>query len=86
MMPQLVTVRVRRPDRRTIRVWIPVLPAVLVLSPILVLTVIGVIVACGMYKVSAVRALSTGWRIFWALPGTRFDVEEGRMALFVAIR
>ncbi len=86
MMPQLVTVRVRRPGRRTIRVWIPVLPIVLVLSPILVLVAVGVVVACLMYQVSAVRAFGTGWRIFWALPGTRFDVEQGGMALLVSIR
>lgn len=86
MMPQLVTVRVKRPDHRTIRLWIPVLPVVLVLSPLLVLAVVGIIVACRMYQVSAGRALSTGWRIAWALPGTRFDIEEGGMALLISIR
>jgi len=86
MMPQLVTLRVARPDRRTIRVWVPVLPVVLVLSPILVLAVLGVVVACHLYHVSAVRALGAGWRFVSALPGTRFDVEDGYMAVLVTIR
>jgi hypothetical protein len=70
-MPQLLTVRVKRPDRRSIRIWVPVLPVVLVFSP---------------YRVSVVRALGTGWRIVSALPGTRFDIEQGRTAVLVTIR
>ncbi|MEU6721495.1 hypothetical protein ABZ897_59495 [Nonomuraea sp. NPDC046802] len=86
MMPQLVTVRVKRPDRRPIRVWVPVLPVVLVLSPIVVLAVLGAVVACLIYRLSVVRALGTGWRIVWALPGTRLDMEFSRTAVLVAIR
>ena len=33
-MPQLLTVRVKRPDGRPIRIWVPVLPVVLVFSPV----------------------------------------------------
>ncbi|MEV4019371.1 hypothetical protein AB0J35_53695 [Nonomuraea angiospora] len=86
MMPQLVTVGVKRPDRRRIRIWVPVLPAVLVLSPLVVLAVLGAVVACRIYRLSVVRALGTGWRIVCALPGTRFDVEYSRTAVLVAIR
>ena len=32
-MPQSVTVLVKRPDGRPVRVWIPVLPVVLVFAP-----------------------------------------------------
>jgi hypothetical protein len=86
MIPQLVTVRVRRPDRRTIRVWVPVLPVALVFSPVLVLVVLGVVVACRMYRISAARALATGWRIVRALPGARFDLEHGGTAVLVSVR
>ena len=37
MMPQLLSVRVRRPGRRPIWIPLPVLPTLLVLSPILLL-------------------------------------------------
>ncbi|HEX5121222.1 MAG TPA: hypothetical protein VFW65_39060 [Pseudonocardiaceae bacterium] len=81
-----MTVRVTRPDHRTIRIWVPVLPLVLLFSPIVVLAVLGAVVACLMYHISAVRALGTGWRIVCAMPGTRVDLEEGRTAVLVAIR
>ncbi|MEU6787787.1 hypothetical protein ABZ912_52085 [Nonomuraea angiospora] len=86
MMPQLLTVRVKHQDHRPIRVWVPVLPAVLVLSPLVALAVLAVTVACLVYDLSVVRALSTGWRIFSALPGTIFDIEFDRTAVLVAIR
>jgi hypothetical protein len=85
-MPQVVTVRVERPDGRPIRIWIPVLPVVLVLSPVVALAVLGVAVACLVYRVSVVRALGAGWRVVSALPGTRVDIEQDRTAVLVAIR
>jgi len=86
MMPQLLTVRVKRPHGRPIRVWVPVLPVVLVFAPIVVLAVLMTVVACLVYRVSSVRALSTCWGIVSALPGARFDIEQGRTAVLVTIR
>ena len=85
-MPQLLTVRVKRPDGRPIRIWVPVLPVVLVFLPVVVLAVLVAAVACLVYRVSVVRALGTGWRIVSALPGTRVDIEQGRTAVLVTIR
>jgi hypothetical protein len=86
MMPQLLTMRVDRPKGRPIRIWIPVLPVVLVLSPLLVLTAVAAAAACLLFGVSVTRAFGAGWRLFCALPGTRFDVREGRAAVLVSIR
>jgi hypothetical protein len=85
-MPQLLTVRVKRPDGRPIRIWVPVLPAVLVLSPVVVLAVLAAAVACLVYRANVARALGAGWRVVSALPGTRVDVEQGRTAVLVTIR
>ncbi len=85
-MPQLLTVRVKRPDGRPIRIWVPVLPVMLVFSPVVVLAVLVAAVACLMYRVSVVRAFGTSWRIVSALPGTRVDFEQGRTAVLVTIR
>ncbi len=85
-MPQLMTVRIKRPNRRRIRIWVPVLPVALVLSPVVVLAALAAAVACLIYRVDAVRALGTGWRIVSALPGTRIDIEHDRTAVLVAIR
>ena len=86
MMPQLLTVRVKRPAGRPIRVWVPVLPVVLVFAPFVVLAVLVAVVACVAYRVSVRRALGSGWRLVSALPGTRFDIEQGRTAVLVTIR
>ena len=85
-MPQLVTVKVDRPDRRPIRVWVPVLPVALVLFPVVVLVVLAAIVACVVFRIGVVRALGAAWRVITALPGARFDIEQGRTAVLVAIR
>ena len=86
MMPQLLTVRVKRPSGRPFRIWVPVLPVALVFAPIVVLAVLVAVVACLVYHVNSVRALGTGWRLVSALPGTRFDIEQGRTVVLVAIR
>jgi hypothetical protein len=57
-----------------------------VLSPVLVVAVLAAAVACLVYRVRVPRALSAGWRIVSALPGTRVDVEQGRTAVLVTIR
>jgi hypothetical protein len=85
-MPQLVTVRVTRPDRRPIRIWVPVLPVVLVFSPVVVLAVLAGVVACLVFRVSVAPALRAGWGVVSALPGIRVDIEEGSTAVLVTIR
>jgi hypothetical protein len=86
MMPQLLTVRVNRAEGRPSWLLVPVLPAVLVLSPVVILAALAAAVGCLVYRVSVVQAFGTGWRLFCALPGTRFDVREGHTALLVSIR
>ncbi|HEX6339779.1 hypothetical protein [Umezawaea sp.] len=83
MLPQLVTVRVRRPRGRTIRVWVPLLPFVLPLLPVVAL---AAVVACLLHHVSVPRALVRGWRFVSALPGTRFDIEQGGTAVLITIK
>lgn len=86
MMPQLVTVRVTRQDRRPIRIWVPVLPLVLLFSPIVLLAVLGAAVACQIYRIDVIPALGAGWRIVSALPGTRLGFEESGTNVLVTIR
>jgi hypothetical protein len=86
MMPQLLTVRVSRSQGRPIRIWVPVLPVVLLLSPLLVAAALAAAVACLVYRVRMVRAFGAGWRLLCALPGTRVDIREGRTGVLVSIR
>jgi hypothetical protein len=86
MMPLLVTVKVKRRNGYPIRIWVPVLPVLLILSPLIVVAAGVAAIACLVYRISLIRAFGTGWRILSALPGTRFDVEQGRTGVLVSIR
>ncbi|MEV0272098.1 hypothetical protein AB0H43_25245 [Hamadaea sp. NPDC050747] len=81
-----MTVKTVRLNRRPIRIWIPVLPVLLVLSPAIVLAVGVAAVACLVYRINLLRALGSGWRIVSALPGTRLGIEHGRTEVLVTIR
>ena len=86
MMPQLVTVKVQRRTGHPIRIWVPVLPVLLILSPLIVVAAGVAAAACLVYRISLTRAFGTGWQILSALPGTRVGLEQGRLALLVSIR
>ena len=84
-MPQLLTVQVRPQHHRRIRIWLPVLPVLLVVSPLLILAAAVAAVACLIYRISVSQAFGSAWRILSALPGTRLDIEHGRTAVLVTI-
>ncbi|WP_433063352.1 hypothetical protein [Dactylosporangium sp. CS-033363] len=86
MIPQLVTLRYRRSDRRWRRFFIPVLPLALLLSPLLILAVAGGVIACLIFKIDAPAALRGAGRVLWALPGSRFDLDDGRIGFEVHVR
>jgi hypothetical protein len=85
MIPQLVTVRHRRTNGRWLRLYIPVLPVLLVLSPVLVLAVLAGLVACVVTRISPVGALRGTGQLLCALPGTRIEVQQGRTALLISV-
>lgn len=86
MMPQLVTVRVKSRGHRAIRLWVPVLLLVVVLSPVLLLALLGGVIACLIFHMRVMQTIAGVWRVIAALPGSRFDIEWGRHALLVTIR
>jgi hypothetical protein len=86
VIPLLVTMRYRRPNGRWVRLYVPVLPVVLVLSPLLVLAVLAGLVACRVFGVSPVGALRGTARLLWALPGTRIELDDGQTAFLVSVR
>ncbi|MFD2765401.1 hypothetical protein [Micromonospora eburnea] len=87
-MPQVVSVRVRNGRGRRVRLWIPILPVLLVLSPVLLLALAVAVaaVACLVWRINPVRALDAGWGLLCALRGTRIEIEHSRTAVLVDIR
>jgi hypothetical protein len=86
MIPNLVTVRHRRPDGLWLRLYVPVLPVLLVLSPLLLLAVLAGLVACLATRISPVGALRGTGQLLCALPGTRIEIDDGRTAVLVSVR
>ena len=86
MIPLLVTVGYRPADRRWRRLYIPVPLVVLVLSPLLLLAVIGGLIACRIFDVRPARALRGAGQLLWALPGTRVEIADGQMDLLLRVR
>jgi hypothetical protein len=84
MIPKLVTVRCRRPDGRWQRVYVPVLPVLLVLSPLLLAVPAGLVI-CLIFRVTPLRVLRGTGHVLWALPGARFEIEDGRTAVLVSV-
>ncbi|MEU3452831.1 hypothetical protein ABZ671_04405 [Micromonospora sp. NPDC006766] len=86
MMPQLVSVRVRNGRGRRIRVWIPVLPVLLILSPVLLLVLVTAAITCLVWRINPLHALHRSWRLLCALSGTRFEIEQNHTSVLVNIR
>jgi hypothetical protein len=84
-MPQLVTYRQRRRDGRWLRLYVPVVPVLLVLSPLLVLVVLAGLVACFIFRVSPADALRGAGQLLCALPGTRIEIDDGRTAVLISV-
>jgi hypothetical protein len=86
VIPLLVTVGYRRPGGRWRRLYIPVLPVLLVLSPLLVLAVLAGLITCVPFHISPAGALRGAGQLLWALPGTRIEMDDGQTGLLIGIR
>ena len=86
MIPLLVTVGYRPVGRRWRRLYIPVPLVLLVLSPLLLLAVVGGLIACRIFDVSPAGALRGAGQLLWALPGTRVEIADGQMDLLLRVR
>jgi hypothetical protein len=86
VIPQLVTLRYREPGQRGLRLYIPVLPVLLLLSPLVLLAVLAGLIACPFFRVSPLGALRGTGRLVSALPGTRVDIDDGQTILLISVR
>ncbi|MEU8260387.1 hypothetical protein AB0C02_07175 [Micromonospora sp. NPDC048999] len=68
------------------RLWIPVLPVLLILSPVLLLALAVAVVACLVWRINALQALHRSWRLLCALRGTRIEIDQNHAAFMFNIR
>lgn len=86
MIPYLVTVSRRSPEGRWRGLHVPVLPLLVVASPLLSLAVPAGLIACLATRVSPIGALRGTGRLLWALPGTRIEFEQGGTVVLVRVK
>jgi hypothetical protein len=86
MMPWVVSGRFRDGRGRWHRLWIPVLPVVLLLSPLLLLALLVAVPVCLVHRVNPVRALVGCVALVAALAGTDIDIDQDGTALVLRIR
>ena len=85
MMPQAIRVKVHNERHGPFRLWIPVLPVVLVLSPILIVAALVLAVACIAFRTNPFRALWVACRMFVALRGFHLELNQGPTRVLVNI-
>jgi len=85
MMPLAIRVRVAGERGSRVRLWVPVLPVVLVLSPILIVVALVLVGACIAFRANPLRALCATWRLFAALRGLRVELHQGPTHVLVNI-
>jgi predicted membrane protein len=86
MMPHLLRLQVRQTNHRTFRLWIPVLPVLIVLSPLLLLAALAAGIACLRFRINPIRALVAAGRLLCALKGTQVEVDQPEALVLLDIR
>ncbi len=86
MMPQVIMMRYRRPQGHRFRLWIPVLPVLLILSPLLLLGIAVGLAACLYMNMRPWAALGGIGRVVWALKGTQVLIDNGDMDFMISFR
>jgi hypothetical protein len=86
MMPQLITIRVRGSGRRSVRLWIPVLPVLLVLSPLLLVALLVLVVGLAVVRINPLRGVPALWGLFCATRGVHLEINDRQNAVWVNVR
>ena len=85
MIPQIATVRVQSRPGKHFRLWIPLLPIYLILTPLLFLIIIAGVVACARYRINPIRALKAATQMLSGLGGLHFDIKQGHSTVMVKL-
>ncbi|HEY7224856.1 MAG TPA: hypothetical protein VH561_14870 [Micromonosporaceae bacterium] len=85
MMPQLVSVRVQSGQRRSLRFWIPVLPVLVVLSPLLLVGLLVLLVGLAGARVNPGRAVVGLWDLFCSASGLRLDIHDHENNIHISV-
>ena len=85
MMPQALSVRVHSGESRRVRLWIPVLPVVILLAPLLALGLVVVLVGLAVLRINPARGLGAVWGLVAATRGLRLEFSNRDLTMHVRV-
>lgn len=83
MIPLVAIVRLRRPGKRGLTLWLPLFLIWLLLLPVIVLLLPIVILVLAAARARPFATLGALWGLMNALRGTRVEVDSRAQALFI---
>jgi hypothetical protein len=78
MIPMVAVVRVERPLRHGIRLWLPLFLLWLLALPVLIVALPVVAVILVAYRRNPLRLFAAYWQLLSAIPGTHLEVSGRR--------
>lgn len=86
MIPHIIRLRIRRPSHRAIRLWIPVLPVLILLSPLFLLAAVAATITYLVMRINPVRAFVALGRVLRSARGTRIEIDLPEAQVSIDIR
>ena len=84
MIPLLIVIGFRV-KQHTVRLWLPLFLAWLLLLPVVLLLLPMFWIACLLTKVHPWRALATGWQVLTGLKGTHVEIDDSKSLVLIRI-
>jgi hypothetical protein len=78
MIPMLAVLRVEGPERRRVRLWLPLFLLWLLALPVLIVALPAAAVILIAYRRNPLRLFAAYWQLLSAIPGTHLEVSGRR--------
>jgi len=76
MIPLMAVLRVERPERRRVRLWLPLFLLWLLALPVLVVALPVVAVILIAYRRNPLRIFGAYWQVLGAIPGSHIEMNR----------
>ena len=85
MMPRALTLRVHKGAIPRARLWIPVLPVLILLAPLLALALVVLLVGLAVLRINPARGLEAAWGLVAATRGLLFEINIRDLTVHVSV-
>ena len=85
MMPRVDSAPVQSGRHHRVRLWVPLVLVLLLLSPLLLVAALILAVVCLAYGIHPGRTVIACWRLLTALRGLRVEVHQGRTDVLIRV-